>query len=421
MERLLDEVSFDAPELGGRIDPDRRGVRRSHARGHRRRATICRGTSCERVEPGRRSGRRAGGAVVVAPACGKTGPPLPPLRPLPGRIADAARQRDRRPRRDCASRCRPRTPTARRRRRSSASRSTASPQPAATPPPTLAQLTVDQEPEIARDRAAAAAGEGGDAASAARRRRDAAIRLPGDVAHVSVTPSRRASAAPTRRRVYYVVVGRGRTRTARAAVPDPGRAARDRAGRADRPRGRRTTRKRLKVSWSPGAADRVPRLRRREPRRRRRSAGAAPVAGRGRSPRRSSSARSAASSCVRCTVAGPTSVEGAPSAPACVTPVDTFPPPAPTSCAAIPGDGAVALSWNAVTAADLAGYVVLRGDGSGDTLQPLMTAAIDATTLSRHDGDARRDVHLCGRRGGRVAEAQSERAVATRQTAVTDP
>jgi hypothetical protein len=69
--------------------------------------------------------------------------------------------------------------------------------------------------------------------------------------------------------------------------------------------------------------------------------------------------------------AGPTIIEGAAAAPLCTTPVDTFPPPAPTGLLAFPGDRGVELTWDAVQAKDLAGYVVLRGEGSGDKLLPL--------------------------------------------------
>jgi hypothetical protein len=73
-------------------------------------------------------------------------------------------------------------------------------------------------------------------------------------------------------------------------------------------------------------------------------------------------------------------VESAPSAPACVTPVDTFAPPAPAGLAAVAGPGSISLIWDAVEAPDLAGYVVLRGDAAGDTLQALTPEPIRETT-----------------------------------------
>jgi hypothetical protein len=68
--------------------------------------------------------------------------------------------------------------------------------------------------------------------------------------------------------------------------------------------------------------------------------------------------------------------------PICVTPKDTFPPPAPTNLNGLPDNGAVQLRWDPVTAPDLAGYLVLRGEGTGDTLQPLTTAPIAAATYA---------------------------------------
>jgi hypothetical protein len=75
-------------------------------------------------------------------------------------------------------------------------------------------------------------------------------------------------------------------------------------------------------------------------------------------------------------------LESAPSPVKCETPADTFPPPAPTSLAAFASPGSIALTWDAVTAADLAGYVVLRGEGTGERLQPLMTAPVTGTSFT---------------------------------------
>ncbi|PYR89696.1 MAG: hypothetical protein DMF84_23500 [Acidobacteria bacterium] len=66
-----------------------------------------------------------------------------------------------------------------------------------------------------------------------------------------------------------------------------------------------------------------------------------------------------------------TMVESEPSARTCITPRDTFPPAAPKALSAVAGPGAINLIWDANTEADLAGYVVLRGEAPGDTLQPL--------------------------------------------------
>lgn len=73
-------------------------------------------------------------------------------------------------------------------------------------------------------------------------------------------------------------------------------------------------------------------------------------------------------------------VESTLSPPACVTPVDTFPPPAPTGLAAVAGPATMSLIWDATNVPDLAGYVVLRGIAGGDTLQALTPEPIKDTT-----------------------------------------
>ena len=62
-----------------------------------------------------------------------------------------------------------------------------------------------------------------------------------------------------------------------------------------------------------------------------------------------------------------------------MTPVDTFPPAAPKGLAAVSGSAAINLIWDANTEADLGGYVVLRGEAPGDTLQPLTPQPIRET------------------------------------------
>jgi hypothetical protein len=81
------------------------------------------------------------------------------------------------------------------------------------------------------------------------------------------------------------------------------------------------------------------------------------------------------------------SIVGDPTTPVCVTPVDHFAPAAPTDFLALPGDAGVELAWTAVSAPDLAGYVVLRGDDPNGTLQRLTTALVTATTY--RDSSAR--------------------------------
>jgi hypothetical protein len=76
---------------------------------------------------------------------------------------------------------------------------------------------------------------------------------------------------------------------------------------------------------------------------------------------------------------GTVAIESDPSEPMCVTPKDTFPPAAPKGLAAVAGTGVMNLIWDANTDSDLAGYIVLRGEAPGDTLQPLTPQAIRET------------------------------------------
>jgi hypothetical protein len=73
-------------------------------------------------------------------------------------------------------------------------------------------------------------------------------------------------------------------------------------------------------------------------------------------------------------------VESAPSTPTCVTPIDNFPPPAPSQLAAIGSEGAVSLIWEGVTATDLAGYIVMRSEGASAPLAPLFEEPLRETS-----------------------------------------
>jgi hypothetical protein len=64
-------------------------------------------------------------------------------------------------------------------------------------------------------------------------------------------------------------------------------------------------------------------------------------------------------------------VEGDPSPVRCVDAVDTFPPAAPANVTAVAAEGSISLIWEPNAEADLAGYVVLRGEAGSATLQPL--------------------------------------------------
>ncbi|HZM59617.1 MAG TPA: hypothetical protein VFB85_07460 [Vicinamibacterales bacterium] len=68
---------------------------------------------------------------------------------------------------------------------------------------------------------------------------------------------------------------------------------------------------------------------------------------------------------------GPTAVEGEPSEPACVTPVDDVAPAPPTGLSAASAPGEITLTWEPNVEDDLAGYVVLRGEAGDATLTPV--------------------------------------------------
>jgi predicted small lipoprotein YifL len=64
-------------------------------------------------------------------------------------------------------------------------------------------------------------------------------------------------------------------------------------------------------------------------------------------------------------------LESPPSSPACLTPLDKFPPEAPKGLRAIAEDNAVSLVWDQNSDRDLGGYLVLRADAPDGTLLPL--------------------------------------------------
>jgi hypothetical protein len=74
------------------------------------------------------------------------------------------------------------------------------------------------------------------------------------------------------------------------------------------------------------------------------------------------------------------SVESESSDKTCVTLEDTFPPAAPTGVTAVAAEGSVNLIWNANAEADLAGYLVLRGTG-GEKPKPITPKPIQETTF----------------------------------------
>ncbi|MEO5820071.1 MAG: hypothetical protein ABIT71_06160 [Vicinamibacteraceae bacterium] len=83
-------------------------------------------------------------------------------------------------------------------------------------------------------------------------------------------------------------------------------------------------------------------------------------------------------------VYGSARLESAPSATACTTFADTFPPPAPSNLAAVGSEGGVSLIWDPSSGGDVAGYLVLRGElgaaGPPATLTQLTAQPIRETT-----------------------------------------
>jgi hypothetical protein len=77
---------------------------------------------------------------------------------------------------------------------------------------------------------------------------------------------------------------------------------------------------------------------------------------------------------------GAVQIESAPSAPQCITPSDRFAPAVPKGLVAVASAGVISLIWEANTDADLGGYIVLRGEAPGDTLQPVTATPIQETT-----------------------------------------
>lgn len=78
--------------------------------------------------------------------------------------------------------------------------------------------------------------------------------------------------------------------------------------------------------------------------------------------------------------AGSHVVESQPTAVACATPKDTFAPAAPKGLSAVGSEGAISLIWEAVPDADLAGYLVFRGEAGGAP-RPLTPEPIKETTF----------------------------------------
>lgn len=78
-------------------------------------------------------------------------------------------------------------------------------------------------------------------------------------------------------------------------------------------------------------------------------------------------------------VIGAVTLIGEPTQPVCVTPVDRFPPAPPSELRGSPAEAGIELTWTASTTADAAAYVVLRAEGTSDTLQRLTATPVTAT------------------------------------------
>jgi hypothetical protein len=78
---------------------------------------------------------------------------------------------------------------------------------------------------------------------------------------------------------------------------------------------------------------------------------------------------------------GALAVESEPSPPACVTLRDTFPPAAPKGLQAVATTGVISLIWDANTEPDVDGYILLRAMAPGDELIPVTTATIHETAF----------------------------------------
>jgi len=78
---------------------------------------------------------------------------------------------------------------------------------------------------------------------------------------------------------------------------------------------------------------------------------------------------------------GSAAVESAPSPPVCETLADTFPPAAPTGLKSVAGEKTINLIWDPSPESDLEGYIIFRGTGAAD-LQPLTPQPIKETNFS---------------------------------------
>jgi hypothetical protein len=79
---------------------------------------------------------------------------------------------------------------------------------------------------------------------------------------------------------------------------------------------------------------------------------------------------------------GGLSIESEAQAPRCAKLVDTFPPAAPKDLKAVSTDGVISLIWEANSESDLAGYIVLRAQAPADQLVPVLSAPVLETSFN---------------------------------------
>jgi len=79
---------------------------------------------------------------------------------------------------------------------------------------------------------------------------------------------------------------------------------------------------------------------------------------------------------------GGMSVESDAREPRCIKLVDTFTPAPPKDLKAVSTEGVISLIWDASTEKDLAGYVILRGPAPGDRLEPVVPMPILETSFN---------------------------------------
>jgi hypothetical protein len=313
--------------------------------------------------------------LVTAGACGKKGNPLPPLRPVPARIADfvAVRTSGQVELRFTvpASNLDGTTPAAIDRVDIFAMR--AAPGQA---PPTAAALAADPRNLLESLPIGRPPPTDGSAPAAVV---STLVPRPGDVAvfadRVDAAEQGGVSA------IYYIAVpvagtGRGRPGppTAVANVPlGPLPAAPDNLALSH-------DEKTLRVTWTPATTDQTFRVFR---------TGDAPDTQESLTPEPVPGSeftlpvtfgREVCVSVRAVQVSGAVTLEGPRVAPVCITPVDRYPPPVPTGLRVVQEGAVVTVIWDGVEAPDLAGYIVVRAASTETAMVPLLRDPVTETT-----------------------------------------